>query len=276
MLAALGSLAGSVVSGLFGRSQANKNIKLQKQFAQNQIQWKVADAKKAGIHPLAALGAPTHSFNPVQGGDWSGLASAGQDLGRAMQSGSTQKERVDAFTRETQRLAIDKSRLENDILRTELASRVAKVKQAGTPPPVPDPNAEVLVPGQGSAPLVKVKPQEVTPAGRSRYEEPSSVVDRGYVQTEHGLYPVPGDNVKQKIEDNLPHEIMHFVRNNLYPMLRTDATPPSNNPPYGHQWHYHPIWGWQLRKKNMEYEHALKYHPARGAGRYADRRIYPW
>ena len=35
-----------------------------KQFAKRGIQWRVHDAKKAGLHPLAALGAQTTSFSP--------------------------------------------------------------------------------------------------------------------------------------------------------------------------------------------------------------------
>lgn len=41
------------------------NIDYQEKFAKEGIQWKVADAKKAGLHPLAALGASTNSFTPV-------------------------------------------------------------------------------------------------------------------------------------------------------------------------------------------------------------------
>lgn len=59
--------AGSVVSSLFGSSSAEKANKqqiraqqqankYQKQYNQNKIQWLVEDARKAGIHPLAALG----------------------------------------------------------------------------------------------------------------------------------------------------------------------------------------------------------------------------
>lgn len=40
------------------------NMALQKEFAQNSIQWKVQDAKKAGIHPLAALGASGYTASP--------------------------------------------------------------------------------------------------------------------------------------------------------------------------------------------------------------------
>lgn len=42
----------------------NQNIALQREFAQNSIQWRVNDAKLAGLHPLAALGASGTSYTP--------------------------------------------------------------------------------------------------------------------------------------------------------------------------------------------------------------------
>lgn len=54
---------------------ANKaNVLLQKEFAQKGIQWRVADAKKAGISPLAALGAQLHSAAPTYVGSDPGNA----------------------------------------------------------------------------------------------------------------------------------------------------------------------------------------------------------
>lgn len=44
---------------------ARENIRNQREFAQNSIQWKVNDAKKAGIHPLMALGNNATSYTPV-------------------------------------------------------------------------------------------------------------------------------------------------------------------------------------------------------------------
>lgn len=50
--------ASSLLGGLFGRSSAKKTAAANRELNQNKIQWTVADAKKAGIHPLAALGSP--------------------------------------------------------------------------------------------------------------------------------------------------------------------------------------------------------------------------
>lgn len=54
------SVAGPLTGGLFS---AFDKPKADYSGAQNQISWRVADAKRAGIHPLAALGVP--SMGPV-------------------------------------------------------------------------------------------------------------------------------------------------------------------------------------------------------------------
>lgn len=97
-IAAIASVAGGVLSNLFGKSQADKNIALQREFAQQGVRWKVADAKAAGIHPLYALGASTTSYSPVVVQDQLGpaMASAGQDISRSMIATKTAQERNDA------------------------------------------------------------------------------------------------------------------------------------------------------------------------------------
>lgn len=44
---------------------AEQNRQMQREFAQNSIQWKVNDAKAAGLHPLSAIGAQGTSYTPV-------------------------------------------------------------------------------------------------------------------------------------------------------------------------------------------------------------------
>lgn len=68
--------------------QSLRNIEFQKEFAQNGIQWRVEDAKAAGLHPLFALGASTPSFSPnpvVVSDDRSGeiMARGVADAGRS-------------------------------------------------------------------------------------------------------------------------------------------------------------------------------------------------
>lgn len=71
---------GGTATGILGLSQGKKlagrqeqfltqqqlrDIGLQKEFAKHGIQWKVEDAKNAGLHPLVALGANTLGYQPV-------------------------------------------------------------------------------------------------------------------------------------------------------------------------------------------------------------------
>lgn len=49
----------------YQRGQDQLNRQMQYDFAQNSIKWRVADAKQAGIHPLAALGISPSSAQPV-------------------------------------------------------------------------------------------------------------------------------------------------------------------------------------------------------------------
>lgn len=122
---------------------AQQNIQLQKDFAQHGIQWKVEDAKAAGLHPLAALGAQTSSFSPVSvGGEAPKMdfSSMGQDLSRAAKAmaGAQAREAVDEA--QARKLGLEKASLENDILRAELASKVNTTGRAsgqlGPPMPV--------------------------------------------------------------------------------------------------------------------------------------------
>lgn len=129
---------------------ARENIALQKQFAQEGVRWKVEDAKAAGIHPLYALGAQTHSFSPVSAGAvadsslGNAMAAAGQDLSRAINSTRTSSERNTAFQTTVEKLQLQKMGLENDLL----ASQIAKLR-ASTNPPMPK------VVGPGPVPLAE-------------------------------------------------------------------------------------------------------------------------
>lgn len=259
MLAALGSLAGSVVSGLFGNKQAKDNIKYQKQFAQHGIQWKTEDAKRAGIHPLAALGAQTHSFSPVQGGDWSGLAKAGQDIGRAMEAPKSDEQRVKGYDMEVRRLALDRSRLENDVLRADLASKLAKVKQPGTPPGL-DPQQGRMIEGQGNSPGVKNEPMERQgwdPNNASR--EAGDITDTGYTYTGTGWAPSMSKDFKDRSEEDPWAVVGHWARNRIPQSFQyTRSFKPPFPAPTGMFWVFHPY----------AQEYRLREY-TKGPGRYA-------
>lgn len=58
-------ILGGVISDRATNRQNAQNVAYQKEFAQKGVQWKVEDAKNAGLHPLYALGANTTSFSPI-------------------------------------------------------------------------------------------------------------------------------------------------------------------------------------------------------------------
>lgn len=256
-------MLGNLISGamsLFGGYQAQKsqekmaeqNIQLQKQFAQEGIQWKVADAKAAGIHPLYALGAQTHSFAPVSVGDSlsSAWANAGQDIGRAINATSNGSQRLDAIGRAAQGLALEKAGLENELLR----SQIRRNNSAGTPPPSPA-GAQWAITGQGATQLpgteIQYNPHEVTGGDPARpHAELGAIPDLGYSNSAPGYYwPVPSADVKKRIEDNLPAEVAHAIRTIVSPAFGYNMQPPQHiKPRPGEMWRFHPFYGYYIGK----------------------------
>lgn len=159
----LGQLLGGLASGvmsLFGQSEANrqrtegqnKEIELQKEFAQNGLRWKIEDAERAGVHPLAALGASGASYSPVglgQNDTAAGFAAAGDSFHRAIDATATAGERATAYDKQVQGLQLTRMGLENELL----MSQIAQINQAGRGPPFPVSSDTSSFPGEGNAPI---------------------------------------------------------------------------------------------------------------------------
>lgn len=124
----------------FQRENAARQEALQREFAQSGIQWKTQDAIKAGIHPLYAMGANTVSYSPSTVGNvatpdtsmGSAVASAGQDISRAMSATQSQATRETQFTKSVQDLTLTKMGLENELLASQIAKQRAQIG-----PPMP-------------------------------------------------------------------------------------------------------------------------------------------
>lgn len=146
-LAPVASVAGSLIGGLFGRESDKRNAdsaaaasranyEMQKEFAQHGIRWKVEDAKAAGLHPLAALGAQVSSPSPAFVGsvDTNPMGTAidnmGQNLSRAIAAKSTPLERLQMRLLNAQ---VEGQEIEN----AAKASQMARLHGAGMPPPFP-------------------------------------------------------------------------------------------------------------------------------------------
>lgn len=217
--AAIGA-GSSLLGGMFNRKstkEANEaNAALQREFAQNGIQWKVEDARKAGVHPIYALGAQTMSAAPSYVGDTSmgsAIAEAGQNISRAVHAGTSVEQRVN--TRLTQ-LALERGELENDLLRSQIA-RNTQVSQ----PAVPMGNDPFVMAGQANSGVVS--PQAVAArVGQAwrGFSESAAVPSVGWEVDDRGtFYPVPSEELKNRIEDS-PYEIEHWLRNRVGPFFR--------------------------------------------------------
>lgn len=216
---------------------AERNIELQKEFAQSGIRWKVEDAQKAGIHPLAALGAQTVSFTPQTVGhtarqpDYSHLASAGQDIGRAIDSTRSASERVQHLQTGILEANLEGARLDNDIKRARIASALA-TGSAGNPP-MASMSGNSDLPGQGNVPA-KIKGPQITVETRrdvASGEKPAHVPGHGpsvaYVKNNTGGYtPIIPPEMAESIESDPVGALDWTIRNRMLPNVYSVDPPP--------------------------------------------------
>lgn len=269
----LGAIVGGITSLIGGRraeknatKQSNVEYQRQKEFAQSGISWKVKDAKRAGIAPLAALGAPLTSYAPqsISGGD-GGISQFGQDIGRAIDATRSPGQRADAYTRTAQALELERGGLQNELLRAQ----IAKLNQPGNGPGIAVDSENYTIPGQPNSgiPGVVVQPSKsVTVTPNTPHEQRGTVPDVMWVQTNTGGYaPVPSSHAKELIEDQMIPEIGWAMRNVVTPMISTDHRPPAHVPlKPRHKW----IWD----SGRMEYRQQRR-------NRYKDLSYYdklPW
>lgn len=198
------SLVGGLLNNKSGADAAQRNYDAQKEFAQNGIRWKVADAKAAGIHPLAALGVNNASFTPSFTAGDNGLALMGQEFGRAIEAKSTRAEREleKAMQRETHSEQVRGLRLENDIRAEQLLQMkeqsLEAVRKASLPPSMPGLDNGVIR-GQGD----------------SKYMD-KDIPKYGFARTPEGKRElVPGQDYAQLHEDKLGIEWKPFIESTL-------------------------------------------------------------
>lgn len=113
------SALGSVIGGqLNARSQAEanaQNIALSREMAQKSIQYKVADAKQAGIHPLYALGAPTSSAAQVVAPQKDYVGKAMQQMGQSIANIQTDQQ-MRLNEAQIKKIELENAKTKNDIM----------------------------------------------------------------------------------------------------------------------------------------------------------------
>jgi hypothetical protein len=252
----LGNLIGagaSLLGGLIGRqsneAQMEANRALQREFATSGIQWKVEDAKKAGIHPLYALGAPTMSpsIQTMQDPMGSAISSMGQDLSRAVAATAAPEARNLGVM---EGLAVERAGLQNELLRSQIARLNSQVGPGV--PTVSDPwKTGVPVNDAGDAARVSNDPAKITPgAVQDPGSGPGAHSDVDWVRTRDGGYTAtPGKAVKDRIEDMGFEPQLWSWRNRIMPYL-TGRLPPPFDPPAGTHWvFWHSLQTWYPSSK---------------------------
>lgn len=197
MMAALGPSIISGGMGLFGGMLGNQaqggNIKDQAhaahEAATHSVQWRVADAIKAGIHPLYALGMQPSTSIPMALDDKVGpaMADMGQGLGTALHRAS------DQMTRDRHQLdmALGHAQLaESDARREMYLSEAARNRQVpGAPVPGLGVQPEII--GQmgqdaGVPGTIEIEPSKI-PSGKMDMPSVKAGVGRGYEERFFGF-----------------------------------------------------------------------------------------
>jgi hypothetical protein len=222
-----------------------KDVAYQTEFAQNGIRWRVEDARAAGISPLAAMGANTHSYTPSaigvtpEDGVAEGISRAGGNIDRAIRA--TQSERA---------------RLENDLLRSQIkgqeienAVKISNNARMGANPNPPGPGSNFIVPGQVQSGLkgdIRVMPRKTVARahGTNSSVSTGNIPDIAYSAGRHNqMYPVASKEFAEAAEMdtliNIP-TLNWMFRNQIMPNFdpRWWNPPSTKGLPKGYRWEY--------------------------------------
>ncbi|WP_302553331.1 hypothetical protein [uncultured Bilophila sp.] len=239
-IGAVGSIAGGLIGANSAQNVAGLNYEAQKEFAQNGIRWKVEDAKRAGIHPLYALGASTQGYSPSGGytGDY-GIADAAAHLGqgfeRAQQAKMTKEEREKQDVRDAiqdmaaledlqqkRRMNDAQIRLANSEIFRNFALSTNALRKTGLPPALPGGSGGVIA-GQGESYATGQTTPEISEVVTSVAGLPSvqagSPPDTRFYKTGTGRAPLPTQESGDSMDAAVGAGLQWSFRNNLLPYL---------------------------------------------------------
>lgn len=223
--AVLGSIAAPFLGGLIGgeldrkadRQQESRerqqqdlvnqrNYDMQKEFAQMGIRWRAEDAREAGIHPLAAIGAnitgasPSFQMNsspPPRTNYRETFGEMGQNISRAINTTLSPEEKA------AKMLQLESLQLDNQYKRK-------LIEGLGGPSLFSDDPHLTGIPGQSQSNVIDTPLRRIAPDSDPS-KEVGAISDYQIVRTKNGYAVVPGQNVKQAIEDS-PMEYQWLIR----------------------------------------------------------------
>lgn len=219
--AAIGGIGGALLGGSAGdggsrdarqaqEAQEMRQMRWQEDLAKHGVRWRVEDARRAGIHPAAALGMQPFSssgyastFTPEGNDNVDFLAAAGHDISRAVHATQTQTERTESKVLAA--LAVERAGLQNDLLRAQ----IAKLSLGQVGPPMVDP-ANPGVRNFGTSDAGRITEEAMTrttAAPGSPHQEAGAVTSLGFLKTPSGYQPVPSKDAKERMEDMIVPEM---------------------------------------------------------------------
>lgn len=242
------SLVGGAMSAAASKKIAKMQIKAQREFAQNGIQWRVSDAKQAGLHPLYALGANTASYTPVSQDSsamGNAVADAGAYLGKAVDQAlskadqkALEQENLE-YARmmregnlELMRQNIRGKKLDNDFneqqmvnsLRAQGSANPARPLVVSTPMGefnVNNPDKKrytAKVAGNGATALsgVSLEPARVVMSSPGNPAQTAGAnSDYSLVRTENGYTKVPSEQFANSTDDDIVNKVAWNLRNSI-------------------------------------------------------------
>lgn len=250
LLGAGTKILGGILGGRSQRKAQEREYQRQKEFAQHGISWRAADAERAGISKLYALGANTTSYSPQSvGGTDYGLSAAGQDISRAVSATQSGNQRIGKIAHAIQTEQLEGLKLDNDLRRTRIASEVRRLNQPGNPPAYPNFDTKPHIPGQGDSRVDYKK--SIAPAGRHPEASYGVAPEVDWYRTKSGYTPQIPQQLAESFEQNWLGAAAWQLRNSLAPYLGLDgSTPPAVR---GHYYNFHPIWGYQKKRRPRNY-----------------------
>lgn len=218
------------------------NERMQREFAQNGVRWRVEDAKAAGLHPLFAVGAQGSQASPSHVGDSSlgnAMSNMGQGISRAINATRTSEER-EMFV-----LNMERAGLENELLRARIKSERA-LNPFG--PAFPSQRFGEAMPGQGNFGYGRGMPGEFSRPAEERGLRP----DVSYSQSDAGMPPMVPESLSESLEDDVIGKAMWRWRNNILPNFGFGSGPSREKLP---------IWAnaWKWSKVNQQWEPGVAY-----------------
>ena len=242
IISAGATLLGGASSDRSSRDQAAADRAFHREFAQNSVQWRVNDARAAGIHPLHALGSPLVQPSPTSvGGGRLGdaISQVGQDISRAREATATRREREAERVRQIyaakaaeRQEAREDERHRSEMRLRELEARLlladlARKTQPGTPPARPGSVAGENSPRRVEA--VVVEPNYVDSSDGARNQ--GAIADVQFQRRRGGaLAVVPSRQAAERMSDMLPEQLDWFTRNRLIPGFGGAPPVPSPDP----------------------------------------------